>query len=211
MTVSLLLKKLRLDNTEFIASKELKEYCKASRVAYTSAVRYFIKRKYVIRIFKGIFYLKSLEELKLGRSRYNHLELVSKGMEIRKVSNWYFGLHSGLKLNSMTHEHFAIEEVVNDSILRHNPVNIAGYRFRFVKVSPKLFGFGVKEKEGMKYSDPEKTLLDFIYLWRYGGVPAEKILSDISEWSEGTSRSKLVSYARKYPATVRAIVELIGK
>jgi predicted transcriptional regulator of viral defense system len=210
MTVSLLLKKLRIENKEFLTSEELKEYCKAARVSYESAVRYFIKKKYVTRIFRGIFYLKSLEELKLGRSRYNHLELVSKGLEIKKVRNWYFGLHTALKLNNMTHEHFAVEEVVNDTIFRRRPIGIAGYRFRFVKVSPSLFGFGVIDDQGIRYSDPEKTILDFVYLWRYAGVPSEKIIAD-SYWNEGLSRAKLLEYARKYPLTVRATTEELAK
>ncbi len=207
MTINLLIKKLRIENKEFITSEELKAYCKATGKDYTSAVRYFIKKKYVIRIFRGIFYLRSLEELKLGRTKYNHLELVSKGLEIKKVRNWYFGLHTALKHNNMTHEHFSIEEVISDSLSRPRPMSIAGYKFRFVKLSPRLLGFGVKEEGGMKYSDPEKTILDFVYIWRYNGMPAEKIAADITEWSRGTTKSKLSSYARRYPATVRAVIE----
>lgn len=210
MTISLLLKKLRIENKEFLTSEELKEYCKAARVSYVSAVRYFIKKKYVVRIFRGIFYLKSLEELKLGRSKYNHLELVSKGLEIKKVRNWYFGLHTALKLNNMTHEHFSVEEVVNDTVYRRKPIGIAGHRFRFVKVSPGLFGFGVVEDHKIRYSDPEKTILDFVYLWRYSGVPSEKIIMD-SYWNEDISKAKLLEYAHKYPLTVRANTEELGK
>ncbi len=210
MTISLLLKKLRIDNKEFFSSDELKEYCRSAKVSYVSAVRYFIKKKYVVRIFRGTFYLKSLEELKLGRTKYNHLELVSKGLAIKKIKNWYFGLHTALKLNNMTHEHFSVEEVVNDSILRRKPIGIAGYRFRFVKLSPSLLGFGVVEDHGIRYSDPEKTILDFVYLWRYNSVPSEKIVVD-AEMYGGTSKAKLLEYARKYPATVRAIVEELSK
>jgi predicted transcriptional regulator of viral defense system len=211
MTIRLLLRKLRIENKEFITSEELKEYCKAARVSYVSAVGYFIKKKYVVRIFRGIFYLKSLDEIKLGRSKYSYLELVSKGLEIKKIKNWYFGLHTALKLNNITHEHFSVEEVINDTLLRSRPMKIAGYEFRFVKLSPKLLSFGVSEKDEIRYSDPEKTLLDFVYLWRYNGVPAEKIDADISEWSAGASKSKLRDYARKYPATVSAIVQLVVK
>lgn len=211
MTIKLLLRKLRIDNKEFITSKELKAYCKVTNVTYTSAVRYFLKRKYILRIFRGIFYVRPLEEIKLGRSKYNHLELVSKGLELKGIKNWYFGLHSALKLNNITHEHFSIEEVVNDSILRHNPISIAGYRFRFVKLSPKLIGFGVDAKDDIRYSDHEKTILDFIYLWRYNGIPSEKIVADVSDWAKGASKSKLTHYARKYPSTVRAVLEMITR
>lgn len=211
MTISLLLKKLRIENKEFITSRELKEYCKSMKMSYVPAVRYLIRKRYIVRIFRGIFYLKSLEELELGRSRYNHLELVSKGLEIKGIKNWYFGLHSALKLNNMTHEHFSIEEVVNDSIFRRKPMSIAGYRFRFVKVSSRLVGFGVVNDGDIRYSDPEKTILDFVYIWRYNGIPLGKIISDVSEWSRGTSGTKLLEYARNYPRTVFTTVEGLVK
>jgi predicted transcriptional regulator of viral defense system len=211
MTIKLLLRKLRIDNKEFITSEELKEYCRSTKVSYVSAVNYFLAKRYVVRIFRGIFYIRSLDEIKLGRSRYNHLELVSKGLEIKRIRNWYFGLHTALKLNNVTHEHFSIEEVVNDSLLRHRPMNIAGYKFRFVKISSKLLRFGIIEKDHLRYSDHEKTVLDFIYLWRYNGIPSEKIVADISDWSKGVSKRKLRDYAGRYPATVRAIIEMVIK
>jgi predicted transcriptional regulator of viral defense system len=205
MTISLLLRKLRLENREFITSEELRKHCREMRVRYDAAVRYFIKKGYIVRIFRGIFYVKPLEELKLGRAKYSHLELVAKGMDLKKVEDWYFGLHTALKLNNMTHEHFTIEEVVNSTIFRPRPFKIAGYSFRFVKLSPSLLRFGIEEKDGMRHSDAEKTILDFIYIWRYNGVPEERIIADVSDWAFGVSRAKLANYAGRYPATVSAI------
>lgn len=209
MSTTLLLKKLRIENKEFVTSDEIRDYCKSMKVDYEVAIRYFIKKGYLLRIFKGIFYLRSLEELKLGRSRYNHQELVAKGLELKKVSNWYFGLHTALKLNNMTHEHFSIEEVVSDVIFRAKPMKIAGYTFRFIKLSPPLLGFGVVEENGIRYSDAEKTVLDFAYLWRYNGVPGEKIAADISDWAGGASREKLTKYGRRYPSSVRKVIESV--
>jgi hypothetical protein len=179
---------------------------------YTAVVSYFVKRKYFVRILRGIFYVKSLEEAKLGRSRYNHLELVAKGLELKKVSNWYFGLHTALKLNNMTHETFAVEDVVNDKLFRANPIAIAGYKFKFSRLSPSLLGFGIRKAgNGVRYSDPEKTLLDFIYLWRYNGIPEEKIVADVSGWEKGASKEKLMAYAKKYPKTVAEIAARLAK
>ena len=126
------------------------------------------------------------------------------------MRNWYFGLHSALKFNNMTHEHFSVEEVINDSLFRANPVNIAGHRFKFVKVSPSLLGFGLRKGDnGLRYSDPEKTVLDFIYIWRYNGVPEEKIISDISDWAKKISKERLRKYAREYPTTVAKTVKRV--
>ncbi len=127
-------------------------------------------------------------------------------MKLKYVKNWYFGLHTALKLNNMTHETFAVEDVVSDTLFRANPFTIAGYKFKFIKVTPSLFEFGVtKGENGLKYSDPEKTVLDFVYIWRYNGIPKEKIVSDTSGWEKHVSREKLRSYAKKYPDTVATI------
>ena len=201
-----------MDRKEFLTAEELKTYCKSMSMDYATVVSYFVKRKYFVRIMRGIFYVKSLEEAKLGRSRYNHLELVAKGMELKKVRTWYFGLHTALKLNNMTHETFAVEDVVSDKIFRANPFTIAAYKFKFSRLSPSLLNFGIrKEENGIRYSDPEKTILDFIYIWKYNGIPEEKIAADIAGWAKGASKQKLRAYAKKYPKTAAEIAARVAK
>lgn len=186
---SLLLKKLRIDEKEFVTSIELKQYCTAMDLNYEKAIKYFVYRGYLTRIFRGIFYVKPIDEIKLGKSRYSHLELVAKGLELKGVKNWYFGLYTALKLNNITHEHFAVDYVINNRLFRPKPMTIAGYKFTFIKLAPKLLNFGITLNE-LRYSDPEKTILDFIYTWRYNGVPKEKIILDVSEWTLGFIRRK---------------------
>lgn len=205
---SLLLKKLRLDKKQFITSEELKHDCKLMSLNYEKTIKYFVSRGYLTRIFKGIFYVKSLDEAKLGRSKYSHLELVAQGLELKGVKNWYFGLYTALKFNNITHESFAIDYVVNDKLLRSKPINIVGYKFRFIKLTPRLLEFGIIENS-LKYSDPEKTILDFIYTWRYNGIPREKIILDVSEWSESLSGEKVRKYGANYPKTVREIADTV--
>ncbi|MGH9991736.1 MAG: type IV toxin-antitoxin system AbiEi family antitoxin domain-containing protein [Nitrososphaera sp.] len=203
MRMSILVEKLWIENKEFVTSEELKEYCKSMKMDYILVIRYLVSRKpYLVRIFRGIFYVKSLEEFKLGKSKYNHLELVAKGLELKGVKNWYFGLHTALKLNNMTHEHFTVDEVISDSLFRAKPINIAGHKFRFVKLSPSLLNFGIKREGLLRYSDPEKTILDFIYLSRQEGVPNDRILVNMSSWAEGLMKERISQHAKKYPKTV---------
>ena len=54
---------------------------------------------------------------------------------------------------------------------------------------------------------PIFEVLNFAYLWRYNGVPGEKIAADISDWARGATRGKLRRYARRYPKSVREIIE----
>ena len=211
MKTNILLRKLRMEGKEFVTSAELKRYCGSMNLNYEIAIRHFISRGYLVRIFRGVFYVKSLDEIELGKIRYSHLELVAKGMELKNVENWYFGLYTALKLNNVTHEHFAADYVVNDRIFRAKPVNIAGYKFKFVKLAPALLEFGLTVKNRLRYSNIEKTILDFIYVWRYNGIPRNKIVLDAEDWANNISKAKIIKYSKNYPKTVREIVrELAG-
>jgi len=207
MKTSLLLKKLYLDKKEFISSNELEKYCYKFNMSYEDTVRYFIRRGYFIRVFKGIFYVKTLDEIKLGKTKYNHLELVGKGLEIKGVNNWYFGLNSAFKLNNMTHEEFTIDDVINDRLFRGKVIEIVGYKFRFHKVSTDLLKFGIIKEGKIRYSDPEKTILDFLYLKRYNGVPEEKIIMDAADYTDNISLEKIREYVKYYPKTVEKTLE----
>ncbi len=210
MKKDIILKKMYVEGRDFITSGDIERYCTSMKLNYDSMIRYLLSRKYLIRIFKGIFYLRTPEEVSLGRDKYSYLELVARGLEMKGVKKWYFALSTALKLNNMTHEHFATDYVINDRIYSAKPVKIAGREFRFVKTKPMLLGFGITGDK-IRHSDPEKTLLDLIYFRRYNGVPEDKIIMDVSEYSDSASRKKLAAYAKNYPKPVRAISEKVMK
>jgi predicted transcriptional regulator of viral defense system len=207
MNSSILLKKLYLEKIEFITSEELKKYCKEFEMDYTDTVRYFIRRGYLIRIFKKIFYLRSIEEIKLGRTKYSYRDLIAKGLELKDIKNWYFGLYSALKMNNMTHESFIIDHILNDKLFRPNPINIMDYKIEFHKISPKLLTFGIIKKRNINYSDPEKTILDFMYIWKYNGVSEKIIIMDLADYAKNVSKEKLTDYSNYYPNSVKKALE----
>jgi hypothetical protein len=49
---------------EFITAEELKKYCKTINITYEITIRHLLSRGHAIRIFKGIFYIKTPEETK---------------------------------------------------------------------------------------------------------------------------------------------------
>lgn len=201
------LKKLYLENKEFVKSDELKKYCKKFNIDYNITVKNLVFRGNLVRIFKGIFYVRNLEEIKLGRFKYSYRELIAKGLELKDVKNWYFGLYSALKLNNMTHETFVIDHVINDKIFRAKPIDIAGYKIKFHRISYKVLTFGIITKDNIRFSDPEKTILDFIYILRYNGIPENKIIMDVSEYSNNISKEKIRKYVKHYPKSVRKTLE----
>lgn len=201
------LKKLYLENREFVTSDKLKKYCKKFNLDYNITVKNLVFRGNLVRIFKGIFYVKDLEEIKLGRLKYSYRELIAKGLDLKDVKNWYFGLHSALKLNNMTHETFVIDHVINDKIFRAKPIGIAGYKIKFHRISSKVLTFGIITKDNIRFSDPEKTILDFLYILRYNGVPENKIIMDVSEYSNNILKEKIRKYVKHYPKSVKKTLE----
>ena len=207
MRMNPVLKKLYLENREFVTSDELKKYCKKFNLDYNITVKNLVFRGNLVRIFKGIFYVKNLEEIKLGRLKYSYRELIAKGLDLKDVKNWYFGLHSALKLNNMTHETFVIDHVINDKIFRAKPIGIAGYKIKFHRISSKVLTFGIITKDNIRFSDPEKTILDFLYILRYNGVPENKIIMDVSEYSNNILKEKIRKYVKHYPKSVKKTLE----
>ena len=204
-----MVKKLLLDKERFVSGETLKSYCVKLGISYFNAVKYLGKYGYIKRIFRGFFYVPPIEERKLGKGFPNFSEAISKAMEYKKVENWYFGLESAIKLNAITHEFFTIDFVVSDSIFRPKPIEILGRRVKFVKLSKKLFGFGIKKAGAAHYSDLEKTLLDLIHIRVYSGKTEKAIIDELIEWAEEADKKKLKKYSRHYSAKVRKIAEAL--
>jgi len=204
MTLKLIVRKLELSDKKFITREELKEDCKKISLDYYVAIRYLTHYKYLVRILRGIFYIKSIEERKLNKIDINHLEAIEDALNIKGIKNWYFGLSTALKLNNLTHEYFTIDYVINDKIFRAKPFLILGYKIKFIKISSKLTKFGIINKN-LPYSDTEKTMLDFIYLKEHGNVR-----SIPEEIFETYSKTKLLNYSKNYDKrTIKRLKEML--
>lgn len=190
-----------------VKREELENVFKRFRKDTSSTINYMITYGYLVRILRGLYYVKSIEEFKRGK-RIDTLKLISLGMEKLNIE-WYFGLHTALRLNGLTHEYSALTYVLSDSIYRPKDVNVNGDKVRFTKLKKELFGFGVVRRGELKYSDPEKTLLDIVYLYRYRSVPEKRIISILKEYGR-VSKSKLKKYLNHYPKSVESVVKNAG-
>ena len=199
MTLKLIVEKLARNNKKFILSNEIKDYCIKLSLDYLPTIKYLLRNKYLARIFRGIFYIYSIEERKLGKSEMNSFEILKEALKLKGVKNWYFGLETGLKFNNLTHEYFTIDYVINDKLFRAKPIIIMGRKVKFYKLSLKMFSFGVVKKE-LNYSDSEKTLLDLLYLKHYTKEEFEEIIEELS-------KTKLLKYAKNYNKEVINIVK----
>ena len=73
-----------------------------------------------------------------------------------------------------------------------------GKKFRFFRFKDDLFNFGIINGK-VKYSDLEKTILDFVYLWEYNHRNERTILVELSKLLDGTSKEKILDYSQYYP------------
>ena len=190
MTLKLVVEKLLRSNKKFVTSDELKENCRRISLDYLPTIKYLLRNKYLARVFRGIFYVYSIEERKLGKSEMPFFEILKNALKLKGVTNWYFGLETALKFNNLTHEYFAIDFVLNDKIFRAKPILIMGKKVKFYKLDSKLFSFGLIKKE-LNYSTPEKTALDLFYLKHYS-------ISEFKELAKKLSKTKLLKYSKKY-------------
>src|SRR3989338_2851122 len=138
MTLKLIIKKLELADDRFITRDTLKKYCKELGMKYEVAIRYLTTYKCLERVLRGIFYIRSIEERKMDKLNIAPMQAITRALEIKGVKNWYFGLESALKIEHLTHEHIAVETIINDCISRPHPFTIMGLKIKFVKIHKKL-------------------------------------------------------------------------
>jgi hypothetical protein len=208
MKYGLLVRRLERLGGGYITRNELKILTGEVGLEYYNAIGYLISNKYLARIMRGIFYIKSVEERRLSKIEVNHLKALETALKIKKIRNWYFGLETAASLNNATHEYFTTTFVISDSIGRPKPFEILGHKVKFFKFSKKLFGFGTKE-EDIKYSDPEKTVLDMIYLSRYNSMSETETEGRVADTLKHCSKEKLETYSKKYPKSVAKFLKKI--
>jgi len=187
---------------------EITEICEGFGANVDSTVNFMISYGYFVRILRGLYYVKTVEEFGLKKSK-DILEVVSLGMDKLGVK-WYFGLHTSLTLNGLTHEFSDTVFVMNDELYRPKAIHIGGQKVKFIKLVSRLFDFGVVTKNALKFSDVEKTLLDFVYISRYRSVPEAKSLSMMEDYRANAETKKIKAYLKFYPKTMEKVIENAG-
>ena len=210
MSYKLLVKKLELEEkkNKFITRAVLKSYCETLKMNYYSAIRYLLSNKCLVRILRGIFYIKSIEEKKSDKIDINYLKAIKEALRIKGIKNWYFGMETALKLNALTHEYFIIDYVISDSLYRPKAFGILGHKIKFLKIKKSLINFGVK-KDKLNYSDTEKTILDIIYFSKYNNFSDNEIKNKVADYFKHCDKTRLLNYSKKYPKSVNKIIESI--
>jgi predicted transcriptional regulator of viral defense system len=191
-----------------VRKTNIENVCKKFETDPKYYINYMAAYGYLIRVVKEIYYVKTSDEFSSKKTTDIH-KIISLGLEELGV-NWYFGLSTALRMNGATHEYSDTVFVVNDEIYRNKEVRIAKSRVKFIKINPKLTGFGIVTEDGVRYSDLEKTLLDMIYLSKYRSVPEGKIALSVEEYAEKADRKKVDEYLKAYPLNVGKVAKNAG-
>ena len=199
MKTSVIWRRLVVDGRRIATTPEIHALAESIGTDAETSLRYLLDQGYLHRILKGIFYVPTPNEREQGYFESSIYEMVAEALPYKGVNLWYLGLQTALKLNAMTHEHYAMDFVVTDSYKTTKAIGILGGRFRFLKWSGSHFGFGTIERGGLRFSDPEKTVLDITYRRYRRGADADYAFSPLLEYGEILARERILGYLVHYP------------
>jgi hypothetical protein len=193
-------------NVRVVPKSRLSELAKRIDIKPDSAIRTLSNNRRIMPLFKGYYYLRTPDEILLHKEA-SPLDLFSLGAGAKDIGAWYFGFHTALRLNGMTHEHRTDEHVVSDSFYRPNGVPIAGRRFVVLKWRPEMARFGLVKRKGYFWSNPEKTVLDFAHADCSAEAKGRPKSNVWREHLASVDHAKLRGYLKHYPRATRALVE----
>ena len=84
MSYKLIIEKLWRNEKKFITREELKGYSKMLKLPYESVISYLLSNGHVVRILRGIFYVKDIEEKKKNIVNISFYEAIAEALEIKK-------------------------------------------------------------------------------------------------------------------------------
>ena len=173
-------------------------------------IEYLVRIGLALRIVEDIYFIKDPA---------NSLPLwimIARGLN-RAGVKWYYGLYSAWMNGRMVQQVYLGEVIVNNKYSGKR--KIGGVDVYFFKTRrDKFFTFGIEEfREGVYRSDPEKTVLDFIYFGNYGKIPSLMVSEVIDSYFDpdnslmyfnGRNYERMKEYLKYYPDFVKA--ELYG-
>jgi predicted transcriptional regulator of viral defense system len=207
MRASIIWEKFLVDNRKIVTSGEIGELADEILKDTDQVIDYLQRNRYIVRILKGIFYVKSLEERERKKYDNSLYDMVAMALQKKGVKNWYYALETALKLNTMTHEYYMIDYLITDSYRTTKVIKILDTSFKFIKRGKEHFRRGIKREKRIRYSDPEKTVLDLAYR-DYLKTKNKKIyLPTIAEYKDRIDNNRVKNYLIYYPPGFRNSLE----
>jgi len=203
METSLIWKKLQLDRKKITTTEEIVRLAKDINRDAKRSLHYLQEEDYILRILRGIFYVKSIEERENKTYDHSIYEMIAMALKEKGVKNWYFGLETALKLNLMTHEFYMIDYVITDSFRTTKVISIANQKFKFIKRAEKHFLNGIIREKKTRYSNPEKTILDLAYRNYLKNKNQKLYMNIFKEYECKINRENALKLLQPYPKEFR--------
>ena len=172
-------------------------------------IEYLVRNDLAVRVVEDIYFIKD--------PFYDPPSFVVLARGLNKAGvRWYYGLLSAYMNGRMVQQGFSGEVVINNKYSGKRKLGGKKYGVNvyFVKTTrEEMYKFGLEEvREGIWVSDPEKTILDFIYFSYYGTFPffiiQEVVLSYFDPdnslmTARGRNYRRMKEYLKYYPKFVR--------
>lgn len=207
MKTSLIWDRFLVEDRRMVTSKEIGEMAREISKDPDQVIDYLQSNDYIVRVLRGIFYVKSHEERGRGVLERSLYEIVAMALEVKGVRRWYFGLETALKLNLMTHEYFVVDHVLTDSYRTTKTIRIMGTAFRFIRRGERHFRQGIVRKGILRYSDPERTVLDLAYREYLRSKESSMVKSPVEEYTDTIDAGRLRVLLDDYPPGFRKRLE----
>ena len=188
---------------KIVSKKEIEAHLKRTiNPTFTCTLfRSLRESKKILYIWKQHYYVRDAEEVEKDFNKMSPSEMMC--LILNKLNiNWYLGLESALEQNKVVWQAINRSIIVNTKFL--GTFVIFKQVFVFKKMRKDLF-FGIRELRNSqgtawKYSDVEKTIIDFVYY-------KKKVPLDLSAQK---NKIKLKKYLPRVPNFLRIKVELNG-
>lgn len=190
-----LLQVLKGFNKPYFTVADLEKILVMSRNALYVTLNRLVKSGVLIRLKRGVY-----------QPEFQSLELEKTANELYYPS--YLSFESALsKYGILSQIPYSLTFATTKTTKKQS---LAGREVEYRQLKDELF-FGYTLVEGIYIAEPEKAVLDQLYLMSKG-----KVISDLSEWSlVGLKRERLFKYSKKFPKNVqkniKELASRIGK
>lgn len=148
-----------------VSSNDIAELCGYFGFSPVSVRKVLIRKGALVPLlFKGIFYVRLPHELLYKSIPSDPLFFASLACNKLLGKNWYFGLHTALVLNNLAgvqvlSKNFIVTKKQQVPRVR----KVAGMEFVFATMKGVPFDQGLVGQNGLRYSTPVRTSLDFLH------------------------------------------------
>ena len=196
-----------------VSTKDIDELCGRFGFSSTNVRTTLIRKGALVPLFfKGIFYVRTSSELLTKTLPLDSLILATLACNKKFGKDWYFGLQTALKFNELSGVQTSTKTfIITKRQVRSNIRSMGGMEFAFSKI--KIYSDnGIIEKNGLRYSDPVRTVLDFLHLGikKKDTTYAEVVLDVVIELNRQKFQSGIKRQLKLY-STKKLMKKIIDK